>query len=86
MGIERTEETKAINAQLKVVRVKDRRFDLDQNRYILVSGYVLEHPTLGVLGWKDTDHPYQPSGGEQTLQSILDEGGFTSFELTRWWK
>ncbi|MEK5163195.1 3-isopropylmalate dehydratase [Paenibacillus sp. FSL R5-0527] len=86
MNHEITEETKAINAALKIVKLKDRRFDLDKHRYIMVSGYVLEHPTLGVFGFKDTEYPYQPVGAKEALKSIIEQGGFVSFKDARWWK
>ncbi|MDN4090905.1 3-isopropylmalate dehydratase [Paenibacillus polymyxa] len=74
----RTPETIAINDQLQIVRLQNTKFQAP-NGYWLLDGYALHHPSLGYVSF-DGETPFQPGGGKATLQSVMDLGGFVSFE------
>ena len=72
---------------MMIVNLKDKRFGskslyrvMDKKHYgfyVEGKGYIAfasDRDKLGVLT------PYTPSGGKKALQSILDAGGFLSFE------
>lgn len=84
--------TQEINSQIKISRIKHAKFS-NSIGYVLVSGYVLEHPKLGYLSF-DSDAlnvegeklqlPYQPLGGKKALQSIIDGGGMVHYNGISW--
>lgn len=83
---ERSAETKAINAQLEIVKLNGERFAVPGG-YMKPDGYCFRHPELGFLGFKsDKPIPYRPIGGKNALQSILDDGGFLDFDSIVWFK
>ncbi|MWV44948.1 hypothetical protein GRF59_15100 [Paenibacillus sp. HJL G12] len=81
---ERTDETKAINAALKIVKLSNQKF-IVPGGYIIPKGYTLYHPTFGYFGFKGDGKPYTPAGGKKALQSILTEGGLLDFTDSVWW-
>lgn len=82
--LKRTPETIAINEQLQIVRLQNTKFQAP-NGYWLLDGHALHHPELGYVSF-DGKKPYQPEGGKATLQSVMDKGGFVSFEGMYWVK
>ena len=70
---------------MQIIKLKDARFG--SNRiYTVVSGYAFFEEGKGYIAFSsDRDKygiltPYIPLGGRKALQSILDAGGFSSFE------
>ena len=81
---ERSAETKAINAQLEIVKLNGERFEVPGG-YMKPDGYCFRHPELGFLSFKgDKPIPYIPRGGWDALQSILDDGGLLDFDTIVW--
>ncbi|MGG1669990.1 3-isopropylmalate dehydratase [Paenibacillus sp. NRS-1783] len=80
----RTPETIEINDQLQIVRLQNTKFQ-ELNGIWLLDGYALHHPELGYVSF-DGKKPFQPGGGKATLQSVMDAGGFVSFEGMYWVK
>jgi hypothetical protein len=78
--------TDQINSELKIVKLSGQKFAINKSSYTMPKGFVLYHPVFGFLGFSDGISPYQPIGGKKALQSILEDGGFTSFEGMKWWK
>ncbi|MNL03906.1 hypothetical protein D3C87_1244550 [compost metagenome] len=82
---ERTNDTKEINAALKIVKLSGQKFAVPGG-YIVPTGYALYHPVYGFFGFKDNVSPYRPAGGKKALESIMAEGGFLNFTDSVWWK
>lgn len=78
--------TEQINSELQIIKLSGQKFAVNKNSYTMPKGFALQHPIFGFLGFADSISPYQPAGGKKALQSILDGGGFTSFEGMKWWK
>lgn len=69
-----------INSQLQIVKLDNARFRHQQG-YVVVSGYTFKHPELGYVAFDcDNGKPYIPIGGRLALESILEQGGFVSFD------
>ncbi|GAC44046.1 hypothetical protein [Paenibacillus popilliae] len=80
----RTPKTVAINSSLEIVKMEDCHFrTLSMLGYYKVSGYAFRHPELGYVSY-DGEIPFIPRGGKRTLQSILDDGGFISYDGMHW--
>ncbi|BFH18180.1 hypothetical protein J6TS7_29260 [Paenibacillus dendritiformis] len=76
--------TVAINSKLKIVKLTNCRFSMkSMTGYYNVNGFALHHSQLGYVSF-DGEVPYIPRGGEEALQSILDEGGFVEFNGMHW--
>lgn len=73
-----------LNTGLKIVKLKDTRFEMASKLgYYKANGFALHHPELGYLSF-DGEVPYIPRGGKPALQSILDAGGFVGFDGIHW--
>jgi hypothetical protein len=76
--------TQLVNAALQIVRMNNVKFQA-VGGYYMPSGYSFHHAELGYLAFPDHKGvPYRPAGGKNALQSILDTGGFVSFEDIVW--
>ena len=70
---------------MQIVRLKDKEFG-GKRIWRSVTGYALYEEGKGYIAFSfDRDRygilvPYMPRGGKKALQSILDAGGFISFE------
>lgn len=70
---------------MEIKRLKDAKFG-NSRVYIKVTGYALYEEGKGYIAFSsDRDRfgilvPYTPCGGKKALQSILDAGGFVSFD------
>lgn len=70
---------------MEIVKLKNKQFGT-RTIYREVSGYALFESNKGYVAFShDKDKygiliPYMPCGGCKALQSILDAGGFVSFE------
>lgn len=65
---------------MEITRIKSERFFNPLiGAYIQPKGRYCLKDERGFVGFKDSPYtPYFPGGGKKTLQSILDDGGFTS--------
>lgn len=81
MTFDRTPETIELNAQLQIVRLDDFTFDTPKGR-ATVRGWGFLIPRKGFVKFKhDTDAvPYAPCGGRKALESIINDGGFVSYD------
>ena len=81
MIFNRTADTIALNARLQIVRLDQYEFDTPKGR-ATVRGWGFLIPGLGFVKFKhDADAvPYAPCGGKSALQSIIDDGGFVSYD------
>lgn len=80
----RTNETKAINNKLEIIKLEGQKFKVPSG-YIMPTGFTLYHPEFGYFSF-DGDIPYIPSGGRKTLKSILGAGGMLDFNNSFWLK
>ena len=70
---------------MKIVRLKNKAFGF-KHIWTTVTGYALFEEGKGYIAFSHSRDkygiltPYMPQGGKKALQSILDAGGFTSFE------
>lgn len=80
-SINRTADTIALNARLQIVRLDQYEFDTPKGR-ATVRGWGFLIPGMGFVKFKhDADAvPYAPCGGKSALQSIIDDGGFVSYD------
>lgn len=78
--------TEEINLGLVIKSVKNLKFGNEKVFYILDSGFALYHPVLGFVCFKYSKdqygllQPYLPVGGKKVLESILNNGGFLSYD------
>lgn len=75
-----------INSELQIIKLSGQKFAVNKSSYIMPKGFALYHPIFGFLGFSDGITPYQPKGGKKVLESILEQGGFISFDTMKWWK
>lgn len=68
-----------INKGLKIVKVSNKKFGFE-SAYCEHSGYCFKHDKYGFIAFEDSITPYSPCGGRKALKSILEAGGFVSFE------
>lgn len=70
---------------MKLVRLKEANFGTNK-LYVKFTGWCLYEENKGYAAFTcHTDKygiltPYSPVGGKKALQTILDQGGFTSLE------
>lgn len=77
----RSEEIIAINDKLEIVK-ENAIFRMGKkDGYYSVRGFTLRHLKLGYISF-NSETPYNPGGGK----SILNAGGFVSFEGMSWVK
>jgi len=73
-----------INQELQIVKLNNDVFRV-KGGYIRPIGYAFYHPVRGFLAFAcDGGRPYAPIGGRNALKSILDAGGFESFDGLCW--
>lgn len=81
---ERSAETEAMNARLTIDKVDDWFRDED-GELCFCKGYAFRVEGLGWLSTPGDDSlPYTPAGGADTLQKILDDGGFLNYVGCSW--
>lgn len=70
---------------MQIVRLKNTEFGY-KNLYTKVTGYALYEEGKGYIAFSSARDeygiltPYMPIGGKKALQSILDAGGFLSYD------
>ena len=70
---------------MKIVKLTNAKFG-NSRVYTIVNGFALYEENRGFVAFScDRDKcgiltPYMPAGKKKTLQSILDAGGFCSFD------
>lgn len=77
----RTADTIALNARLQIVRLDDFTFDTPKG-HATVRGWGFLIPGMGFVKFKHDDDaiPYAPCGGRKALESIINDGGFISYD------
>lgn len=77
----RTADTITLNERLQIVRLNDFKFDTPKGR-ATVRGWGLLIPGKGFVKFKcDADALlYAPCGGRKALESIINDGGFISYD------
>ena len=81
MTFNRTADTIELNARLQIVRLDDFTFDTPKGR-ATVRGWGFLIPGMGFVKFKHDDDaiPYAPCGGRKALESIINDGGFISYD------
>lgn len=81
MKFDRTPDTIALNERLQIVPLDDFTFDTPKGR-ATVRGWGFLIPGMGFVKFKhDKDGlPYAPCGGRKSLESIINDGGFISYD------
>ena len=75
-GFKRTPETIELNKKLEIVKIDhDYKFRKSERVGISTSGHCFYIEGKGYVAFEEDSVPYTPSGGINSLQSILDEGG-----------
>lgn len=70
---------------MEIKRLKNAKFG-NKTIYKVVTGYALYEEGKGYIAFSNLRDeygiliPYTPCGGKKVLQSILDAGGFVSFD------
>ena len=64
---------------MQIVKLNDVNFKIPGG-YAICKGYALKSDKGYVAFNHDNGMPYAPKGGKKALQSILDAGGFVSFD------
>lgn len=77
--INRTADTIALNERLQIVRLDNYEFITPKGR-ATVRGWGLLIPGMGFVKFKCDAVPYAPNGGKRALQSIINDGGFVSYD------
>lgn len=77
----RTADTIALNERLQIVRLNDFKFDTPKG-CATVRGWGLLIPGKGFVKFKCDDDAllYAPCGGRKALESIINDGGFISYD------
>lgn len=64
---------------MEIIKLNEVKF-LIKGGYAFCRGYALKSAEGFIAFDCDNGIPYMPKGGKKALQSILDVGGFTSFD------
>lgn len=80
MTFNRTPETIALNAQLRIKSLKGLYFNTPRGLCRFSSGFALEIPGKGFVRFKHDAPgvPYTPC--KKALQSIINDGGFIEYD------
>jgi hypothetical protein len=76
-------DIKEINSKLEIVRLTGRLIFTSKSngiRRYAPSGFTFYVAGRGYVGFIDRSVPYFPCGGRYALESILEQGGFNSFD------
>ncbi|WP_135552082.1 3-isopropylmalate dehydratase [Paenibacillus cymbidii] len=65
---------------MKIVKLDGSKLFQVPGGYIKPKGWTFQNADGSYVGFKGDKGPYIPVGGRKALQSILDAGGFTSFD------
>lgn len=80
----RTPETIELNKKLEIVKIDhDYKFRKSENVGISTTGHCFYVEGKGYVAFEGDSVPYTPSGGINSLQNILDEGGFLYYDCLR---
>lgn len=77
---ERTIETKELNSKLVIVKIDHDYKFREEFDIVSTSGYCFYIEGKGYLAFNDDAIPYNPRGGINALQSILNDGGFLHYD------
>ena len=81
---ERTPKTIELNNKLEIVKIDhDYKFKKNENIEASTTGHCFYIEGKGYVAFKDDSIPYTPIGGESSLPSILDEGGFLYYDCLK---
>lgn len=80
----RTPETIELNKKLEIVKIDhDYKFRKSERVGISTSGHCFYIEGKGYVAFEEDSVPYTPSGGINSLQSILNEGGFLYYDCLK---
>jgi len=81
-----TNTTATMNENLSIVKLSNKRlYRSDKKGYVLLNGHFLEVKGFGLVRLADGNEingiklPFEPVGGLRALKSIVNGGGFTSY-------
>lgn len=74
----------SVSEQLSILQLNETIVKVPGG-HVAVTGYVLQHPDLGVFGLRSDQVPYVPKR-KSVLQAIINAGSMVSYENCAWFK